>query len=340
MQLTLTVDFHSHFIPPDLPDFGSRTGDDRWPRLVVERGASDGTIMRGGEVFRVVRESCWSPESRVLDMSRAAIDCEILSPIPVVLTYWADPKLALDFARHINDWLVSALQVHGGLFKGLGTVPLQDARLAVAEMERVMSLGLSGLEIGTVVGSHELSASELRPFFKAASDARVPLFVHPVDGDCATRARTQRDRFGIGMHTDTALAASSLVFDGVLEDCKDLRVCLSHGGGSFPWTYPRLRWQATRGSESDAVRLDRLVSRFYADALVFDPQHLPVLMSRYGAHHMVYGTDYPFLPRDTPPGTIFDQAEGLGICSRSQADGMLGENALRFVGASLSPGSS
>jgi aminocarboxymuconate-semialdehyde decarboxylase len=264
-------------------------------------------------------------------MDEVGIDFDIMSPIPVSITYWADPQLALEFARHINDWLAIAIEQSGGRIKGLGTVPLQDKDLAIAEMERALGLGISGLELGTVVGSSELSAIELRPFFKAASDQNVPIFIHPIDGDCAPRATTQMDRFGIGMHTDSALAASSLVFGGVLEECKDLRVCLSHGGGAFPWTFPRLKWQATRQNPDQGARFDHLVSRLYTDSLVFDPEHLAILKTRFGTDHIVYGTDYPFLPRDDPPGSIFDEAHLLGICTEVESAEMRGPNALRFM---------
>lgn len=330
--MALTVDLHNHFIPPDLPDLGRRMGDDRWPRLILEEAnAPTAKIVRGNDLFRVVRAPCWSLEARIAEMDEVGIDCDVMSPIPISITYWADSKLALEFARHINDWLAAAVGEYGGRIKGLGTVPLQDTHLAIAEMERAMTLGLSGLELGTVVGSRELSAQELRPFFKAASEQNVPIFIHPIDGDCATRATSQMDRFGIGMHTDSALAASSLVFGGVLEECEHLRVCLSHGGGAFPWTFPRLKWQATRQNQDDGPRIDRLVSRFYADALVFDARHISLLKARFGADHLVYGTDYPFLPRDVPSGLIFDEAVGLGICSEAEVADMRGSNALRFI---------
>jgi hypothetical protein len=39
--------------------------------------------------------------------------------------------------------------------------------------------------------------------------------------------------FGLGMTTDTAIAAARLLFGGVLTQAPTLRVCLAHGGGTF-----------------------------------------------------------------------------------------------------------
>jgi aminocarboxymuconate-semialdehyde decarboxylase len=330
--VSLIVDLHNHFIPPDLPDFASQTGDPRWPRLVVDTDeAQTASIYRGSELFRVVRAPCWRPEARLREMDEGGVAVDVMSPIPVSLTYWAESALGLQFARHINDWLAQVVQESGGRIKGLGTVPLQDPGAAVVEMQRAMGLGLSGLELGTVVDGLEFSAEELRPFFRAAADAGVPLFVHPIDGDCATRATSPMERFAIGMHTDSALAISALVFGGVLEDARGLRVCISHGGGAFPWTYPRLRQGALRMRPPADADYDELVASLWTDALVFDPQHLALLDLRFGFGHLVYGTDYPFLPRDLPPGSIFDEATELGICTERQAAEMKGPNALRFL---------
>ena len=330
--MSVTVDIHCHFIPPDLPDFTKETGDPRWPRLHFDdEDPAIARIFRGPELFRVVRAPCWRLDARLAEMKETGVDVDVMSPIPVSLTYWSDPKLALQFSRHINDWLSETVQQSSGQVKGLGTVPLQDTSAAVEEMMRAMELGLSGIEIGTVVGSHELDSPVLRPFFAAAAREGIPLFVHPIDGDCATRATNGRDRFAIGMHTDSALAGSALVFGGVLEDCPGLRVCLSHGGGALPWTYPRLRQPAVRANPGGAY--DELLAQLWVDGLVFDPLHLGVLKARFGSEHILYGTDYPFLPRDSPPAHIFDDAVALGLCSQMEADEMRGANALGFLAA-------
>jgi hypothetical protein len=49
---------------------------------------------------------------------------------------------------------------------------------------------------------------------------------------------------------------------------------VSHSGGTFPWTHPRLRLVDRR----DDALLDKLVARLWADTLVFDPLHMPLLV--------------------------------------------------------------
>ena len=222
------------------------------------KGPDLGEVRQGNEVFRVVRRPFWDAAARVAEMDGNGTDVQVISPIPVALCYWGEPSLALQFARAQNDEIAAAAAASAGRLIGLGTVPLQAPDLAISEMQRCMGeLGLAGLELGTVVGKWELDNPALRPFVRAAAERGVPLFLHPIDGSGALRCSTPLIDFAIGMHTDTALAATALVYGGVLAELPELRICLSHGGGAFPWTHPRLRFrdpaEPPRASAEDRI---------------------------------------------------------------------------------------
>jgi aminocarboxymuconate-semialdehyde decarboxylase len=336
----MLVDLHCHFMPPDLPDFARDLADDRWPRLVVDEDAGNGRVMCGDELFRIVAPPCWDTKERLEEMEANGVDCHVMSPIPVGLTYWAESKPAVAYAHHMNDWLAEQVRSSPGKILGLGTVPLQDEGAAIAELERAVGdLDLSGIEIGTIVGGAELSAGAFRRFFHAAEDMGAPIFVHPMaryHGYDMERCKGERESNGIEMLTDTAVAATALVFGGVLAECPRLRILLSHGGGTFTWAYTRLRFfEATRSDDAEQTEreLDSPVADLYVDSLVHDPLHLGVLMARYGVEHVVAGSDYPFMPlASTHPALILDRAVRAGVCSEAQANAMKGENALRFLG--------
>jgi aminocarboxymuconate-semialdehyde decarboxylase len=334
----VVVDLHAHFMPPDLPDLAAETGDARWPRLLIDEAAGTGRVLRGSEVFRLVRRPCWDAASRIAEMDRMGVDVQVISPIPVSLVYWGDPDLSRRYARHVNEWAATTAAKSGGRLRALGTVPLQDTDLAVAELTRaVCDLGMAGLEIGTVAGGKELDAPELRPFFAAAEQLEVPLFVHPMDPTTVVRARSVDTSFGIGMLTDTALAANALVFGGVLSDFPRLRICLSHGGGAFPWMLPRLKFGRAIHDQASDARWDELAGRLYVDSLVFDPHHLDLLVRRFGAEHIVAGSDYPFLPGGPAPHDVVEAARHLGIISDEQGRSIMAGNALAFLGPDREP---
>ena len=333
-----TVDVHTHFFPSGLEDLAAKTGDSRWPSLHIAEDGS-GRIMRGSEVFRPVAPTCWDPHSRVEAMDAAGIDVHVLSAVPVMLTTWADPSLAVEFARRQNDALAEAAATNPSRYRWLGSVPLQDTDAAIAELQRATELpGMSGVQIGTEVDGRELDHESLRPFFRAADDFGLAIFVHPTDGAGAIRRKGAPHEFGLGMLTDTAMAAGALVFGGVLDDCPTLRVGLAHGCGSFPWAFPRLARGATMTPgappyDERMAHMAELLRRLWADTLVFDPQHLAVLMARVGAEHLFLGSDFPFYPSAWGgPTEVIDGALEHGVCDAAQAAAMKGANGLRFLG--------
>jgi aminocarboxymuconate-semialdehyde decarboxylase len=341
-----SVDVHTHFFPIALPDLAARTGDERWPSLVVD-GHGRGRIMRGAGVFRPVAPPCWDVVARRDAMDAAGVDVQVLSPVPVTLAYWADQQLAVEFCRRQNDLLADAAAAVPGRFLAFGGVPLPHIDAAVAEVERLVGdLGVAGVEIGAEVAGMELDDPTLRPFFAAAEALEVALFVHPTDGSGAIRRRGSPYEFGLGMLTDTAMAATALVFGGVLDAFPRLRVGLAHGCGTFAWALPRLQRGASLApSAPTADAVGDLVRRLWVDSLVFEPAHLPVLFERFGSDHVMLGSDFPFYPPAWGAATaILVDGVAQGWCTDEEAGAVMGRNGLRFlgphVGSTIGPASS
>lgn len=319
------IDFHAHHFPTGLPDSGAEIGDHCVPRLVVD---DDPRIMLGDAVFRRVRAACFDVSSRVAELDAAGVDRQVISPVPITLVEPADPVVADRFLAAQNDGLAEAAEASAGRLVALAGVPLQDPARAVVELNRASRQGMVGVEITACAADRELDDPDLDVFWRAASDLEVPVFVHPAHQRSAIRRSGQPIEFGLGMLTDTALAASALVFGGVLDRFPTLRVALAHGCGTFPWAYPRLRYMATLADAPAGPLLDRLVGRLWSDTLVFDPTLLPVLIDRFGADHLLFGTDHPFLPEGLDgPRQVLERA-GL----TAEATGCLGPNAMRFLG--------
>ena len=329
---------HTHFFPDGLDNLAESTGDSRWPSLLVNPDGS-ARIMRGNELFRPVAASCWNLERRAEAMDALGIDHHVLSPVPVNLTTWADPKLAAKFIRAHNEGFASAVaNGPSGRFSWIGSVPLQHSALATAELEFcVANYDMTGVEIGSEVGGVELDHPSLEPFWSAVEDLDVAVFIHPTDGAGAIRRSGVPYEFAIGMLTDTAMAVTALVFGGVMDRHPRLRVGLAHGCGTFPWAYPRIARGATlspgAATPTDVLaHCDGLVRRLWADTLVFDPAHMPLLIERFGADHLMLGSDYPFYPPAFGDALdIIDASVDCGHCSAEAGRAMYGDNARRFL---------
>jgi aminocarboxymuconate-semialdehyde decarboxylase len=348
-----TIDMHTHFFPTGLVDLAATTGDERWPSLHIDETGT-GRIMRGSSSFRNVSRSCWDLAVRLEEMDKTGIDHHVLSPVPVTLTTWADSGPAALFARRQNEAFATAVAESTApeRFSWIGCVPLQNTNNAVSELTySVNELGMRGVEIGTEVDGRELDDPSLLAFYEAAQDLDVPIFVHPTDGHGAIRRQGVPYEFGLGMLTDTSLAATALVFGGVLASYPRLRIGLAHGCGTFAWAYPRLTRGASMGGASlggasmgapgggtSRNEIDELVRRLWVDNLVFDPAHLPLLIERFGADHVMLGSDFPFYPPSFgDPVEFIHSSVACGHCTETQGAAMLGTNADAFFGSVNSP---
>ena len=328
------VDVHAHHFSASLPDLARSTGDERWPHLETDDGHT-GRILQGDRVFRTVRSALWDLPTRLAELDAAGIAVQVISPVPIMLSYWAPGELAAEFLRAVNDSIAQDVASSGGRLRGLGAVALQDPRAAVEEVRRLgTELGLEGVEIGTHAAGRELDDPQLAPFWAAVVDLDLAVFIHPLDGGgMAIRRQGPPYDFGLGMLTDTAMAAVALINGGVLDRHPTLRVALAHGCGTFAWAFPRLRVgsQQTATPEIGARYAD-LARRLWVDSLVLDPEHLRLLALRFGADHIMLGSDFPFMPGQLESAAQF-VADGtdLGAFSADAGQAVLGANALEFL---------
>ncbi|MCE3554490.1 amidohydrolase [Pseudonocardia sp. RS11V-5] len=331
MPEPIAVDVHAHHLGTDVPEPGP--DDPSAPRLVVD-SESAGRIMLGDVTFRAVTSILWDVETRLREMDEAGVSHQVVSPVPVTMEHaWSratDPA----YAKAINDSVAAACDRSGGRLWGLGCLPLADVGEALDELARCLGLGLRGVEIGSRVGELDLDAPELDAFWAACDRSGAAVLVHPImGGQGVVRRAGQPYDLGLGMLTDTAIAASSLVFGGVLERHPNLRVALAHGCGAFPWAYPRLRVAAGLGGRGDPSVWDALTRRLYADTLVFDDEHLRLLVHRFGADRLLLGSDTPFFADQVAKSMrSVDEAVASGALPTDAGHARLARNAMDFLG--------
>ncbi len=329
----MKIDLHTHILPRKWPDLRERYGYGGWVRL---EDTCDGCarMMVDDEFFRLVQANLWDPSVRLADCDRVGVHVQVLSTVPIMFSYGAKPADALDLSRILNDHLAGVCAEFPDRFVGLGTVPMQDAALAVRELERcVKQLHLQGIQIGSHVNGANLDDAAIFEVFEAAQALGAAVFVHPWD-------MLGRERMGkywlpwlVGMPAETALAICSVMLGGVLDRLPDLRIAFAHGGGAFAFTLGRIehgyRVRPDLCATAAPTSPRDLLGRFYVDSLVHDAGALRYLVDVVGIDRVAFGSDYPFPLGETEPGTLVETAEGFSPAERER---LCWGSALEFLG--------
>ena len=349
----MKIDLHTHILPREWPDLDKKFGYSGFVRL-EHCDECSARMMIENRVFREITDNVWNPKRRIEEMERTGVTMQALSTVPVMFSYWAKPRDALDLCRLLNDHIAAVVRENPTHFAGLGTIPLQDVDLAAQELTRcVRELGLQGVEIGTHVDPNDdchgpdcrnLDHPSLDVVWKTAQDLNAAVFVHPWDMMGKERMPKYWLPWLVGMPAESSLAICSMIFGGVFERFPRLRVAFAHGGGAFPGTIGRI--EHGFHVRPDLVAIDNQTnprkylarsdnakggspSRFYVDSLVHDADALKLLLKVFGAERVALGSDYPFPLGEAEPGKLIESIVDLSATDKAQ---LLFKTAREFLG--------
>jgi len=281
----------------------------------------------------LIRPKMDSIEIRIADMDAMGVDVQALSLSPYQLFHWVEGDLGTQAFQTINDDLAKVVADHPDRFVALGAVPMQDPAAAVTELRRCASeLGFRGIEMATHIEGVEISSPQYDMFWEEVEQLGLMVFLHPTG---FTEPRRLMDHYfinTIGHPLEETICAGRLIFDGVMERFPALKFVFSHGGGFLPMYAGRFD-HAYHAREDVRHGLPRppseYLSMFYFDTMVFEPDQIGFLVDKYGADHVLLGTDYPYDMGEDDPLGLLDRVEGLDDADR---DLIAGGNAARLLG--------
>ena len=323
---SLAVDLHCHVHTPAADEVGKQSAVPK--RDPVDQHGSQRTADRQKALRAELDKKLTSVEQRLADMDKMGIDVQAISTSPSQYYYRIEPDLARQTCRIINENLAAIVAGNPDRFVALGTVPMQEPALAVAELEYCMKkLGFRGLEIGTNVRKVELSDARFNPLWKKAEALGAVIFLHPSGFTDTSRMNEHFLTNVIGNPLDTTFALSHIVFGGVLERYPKLKLVAAHGGG-YLGHYPARMDHAYRVRPECHDHIKRppsyYMKKIYYDTMVFGETQLEHLVNLWGAEHVVIGTDYPYdmgyyKPVEFVNGAKLTRAQKAAICGGNAA---------------------
>jgi aminocarboxymuconate-semialdehyde decarboxylase len=266
-------------------------------------------------------------EERLQDMDKMGVDIQAVAPAPYHYFYFTDPELGASLARDVNHGIANVVASHPDRFVGLGSVPLQNPKMAVKELEYcVKKLGLKGVEICTNVNGKNLTDPSLglEKFFAKANELGIVVFMHPLGFTQGERLSNHYFNNVIGNPLETTIAVSHLIFDGVIARYPKIKFLAAHGGGFLAHYWARMdhAWGARKDCRTVIKKKpSSYLEKIYFDTITHDPEMLGNLVNRFGANHVMLGTDYPYDMADDHPLKTIRAVKGLSTSDRQLIEG-------------------
>jgi aminocarboxymuconate-semialdehyde decarboxylase len=326
------VDLHCHYLNPAV---SAKTAH-------LDLGKHDPTTVFADELTRetnVKQMKTRAPKltgvtERLQDMDRMGVDIQAICPAPYQFFYWTEADYGAELAREVNEGIAQIAADRPDRFVGMGSVPLQDSQLAIRELNHcVKNLGMRGIEICTNVNGKNLTDPSLKldKFFARAEELGVVIFMHPLGYTQADRLTHHYFNNVIGNPLDSTVAVSHLIFDGVMQRYPKLKFVVAHGGGFIAHYWARMdhAWRARPDCRTIIKNPpSSYLEKFYFDTITFDPEMLKRLIERFGADHVVLGTDYPYDMGEEDPLGLIAQVKKLSRADRQLIEG---GNAARLL---------
>lgn len=325
------IDIHHHYVPPSLLQEAKRHGKALDVEIAETKNGETTLSFSGGPKFSL-NPDLSELKKRFEIMEKGKIAIGALIAHTASLGYRLDGERGERWCRLYNEGMHELVQGHPDRFVALASVPLQEPPRAAAVLEdAVRKLNFRGGYIGSNVNGEYYNSPKFDPFWQKAQELDVLIVMHPEDVAGSERMDGYGLRLICGNPADSALSLGYMTYSGVFDRFSNLKLCVLHGGGFFPYQLGRLDKGHAVRSGSRAAQASSPPSAYlknlYFDSMVYRTDTLDYLKRIAGAEHILVGTDYPYTLGDW---MTVEKIEALE-CSEAEKQAILEGNARRLL---------
>ena len=282
------------------------------------------------------------PKYRLQDQDRDGIQAEVMYGILGVGAKVKDPQVASEVFRIYNDWLADFCSYDRKRFVGLAYIPCHNVVVAVAEVNRVASLGLGGIDFAFNWDMIPLWHRYWEPLWKAAADNNLAVHFHTIGirKDPPRVEMTEMDKL---LENATRISSFQLVMGsilsavihcGALERYPQLRIVLGESGiGWIPYVLERMdeEWE---GRYRERLSMKMKPSEYWRRQCRATFQNDRVgskLLDELGEDCVMWGSDYPHADGVFPDSQDYIKRQFSHLPAPTQHK-IICENVGRFYG--------
>ncbi len=231
----------------------------------------------------------WDLESSLKFMDKHDIATTIVS-VSAPGVYFGDSELTKQLARQCNEFTRGIIQDHPQRFGAFATLPLPDLEASLVELTYALDeLQLDGIALLSNIDGQYLGDTAFNEIYAELNRRQAVVFVHPNAPPKEKLPNIDVPPAVMEFVFDTTRAVANLVQNRTLRRYPDIKFIFPHAGGVVPY----LAWRISFGERRTIKYLKRL---YYDVAVSSTPYALRSLQELADPTHILFGSDYPFLP--------------------------------------------
>lgn len=243
----------------------------------------------------------WNLDKHLAFMDSTGIRWSVLT-LPAPQPYYGDTQESTDCIRQINEHSARIRQKHPQRFKFCATLPLPDVQAAIREAIYALdTLKADGIKLATNSRGQYLGDEELDPLMEVLNQRRAVIIIHPhrpTPYPASIIATTPLAMYEYPAETTRAVV--NMLARNVLTHYPNLKVVVPHCGSFLPLSVPRLKAllpAMVQQGYMQPIDWEGNLARLYFD-LAGSPTSdvLHTLLTLTTPDHILYGSDYPYLP--------------------------------------------
>ena len=255
----------------------------------------------GAELEETFPLPTWSAERHIAFMDSAGIRTAVLT-LPAPQPYYNNIKESAECIRRVNEISAMIKRQYPGRFKFCAALPLPDIDAAIREAIYALdTLKADGIKLATNSRGQYLGDEALDPLMEVLNERRAVIIIHPhrptpyPEKIIATTPLAMYE-----YPAETTRAVVNMLARNVLVRYPNLKVVVPHCGSFLPLALPRMKSilpAMVKQGYMQPVDWEGNLSRLYFD-LAGNPttEVLRALLTITTPEHILYGSDYPYLP--------------------------------------------
>jgi aminocarboxymuconate-semialdehyde decarboxylase len=220
-------------------------------------------------------------------------------------------------------------------FGGFACLPLPDVDGALAELAYAFDdLRLDGAVLFSNARGIYLGDSRFDPLFEELQRRAAVVFVHPNPSPGPSAHALGLPDNLIDFTADTTRAIAHLHYSNTLARTPEVKYVFSHAGGTVPFLAGRFaildEMDVIPGSEARATAAETFRHLYWDTAAAWGDPVLRMLRDVAGIDHVVFGTDYPYLPHHLGVSCRAD-IQASPELTENERTAILGDTATKLI---------